>query len=443
MSLFIVFGKPGAGKSYWAMRWLARELTTRNRIIWTNLSVDMGALADLMAKRHPEWPGRMWDTYDDVGNFVPARIQFLTDQQLQEFYRWRMPGAEPVSRIGTEEQDKKKGAQEPIMLDFSKPGPGVVYLLDEVQLFYNVRRFALVPREFGYYLSQHRKLGDDVVAITQQPANLDRMFQSYAEQYISLHNMAKRKMGPFRFPAYFEARAYSFRPTGSPGDFAEATIAYRLDKELANCYLTQQGIGVAGEHADKGERAKGISMLWLLLLFPLIFAFFGGMVGGMRKLLLPGHGFVPSPAISRATNGIALSARSPISKTSAANDNPPQATSAPSNRATPPPSRSESKLLLPDGARSVRWSEEIVVDGYGIDRNIVEIWLSDGSHYWLGDGHFTTWEANTAIVDGVAYRFLNLRERLAWERRRDAQAQQFQRESVPERSFPVNQRRDY
>lgn len=431
MSLFIVYGKPGAGKSYWAMRWLVRELITRQRIVWTNLSVDMGALADLMAKRHPEWPGRMWDTYDDVGNFVPARIQFLTEQQLQEFYRWRIPGAEPVARIGSEEQDKKRGAQDPVMLDFSNPGQGVVYLLDEVQLFYNVRRFALVPREFGYYLSQHRKLGDDVVAITQQPANLDRMFQSYAEQYISLHNMAKRKMGPFRFPAYFEARAYSFRPTGSPGDFAEATIAYRLDKELANCYLTQQGIGVAGEHADKGERAKGISMLWLAVIPVVILLFFFGMIGGMRKLLLPGHGVVPG-----LTHPGTVVVRAGAAPVSSPKDHPAesgQGAAAPSAAISTGNAHPQTSRVLPTDGRSVRWSDDVVVDGYAQDGGVFRIELSDGSSWVLGDGHFTTWADNCAIVDGVAYRFLNLTERLAWERRRDAEAQRFveQRPALP------------
>jgi hypothetical protein len=69
----------------------------------------------------------------------------------------------------------------------------------------------------------------------------------------------------------------------------------------------------------------------------------------------------------------------------------------------------------------VRWSSEIFIDGYEAQGDKVHVFLTDGTDYWLGDGHFVKWEKGMALIDGWVYRVLTTGERLAWERAKNRQ----------------------
>ncbi len=288
MSLYFVCGKVGAGKSYRGIVSVVDQLLHDDRLIVTNLPLNLGALADFLAKHHPESDVCLLDHYrparpgekanEDGMVFEPSRVRMLDEGELAEFYRIRHQASEKVPQI-----EREKGSRNPVCLDFSQwlkggkfSGRGVIYHLDELQLFYNVRKYADAPDEFPFYLSQHRKLGDDIYVYTQQPQNVDKMFRSFTQEFIYVVNIGKKRVGPFAAPKIFRFAAYPEPFTGQIGQVCQYSGYFRMDYELAATYNTAAGIGIEAAKADVGSKVKGLD--WrLLLLLPVIVAgcFFG------------------------------------------------------------------------------------------------------------------------------------------------------------------------
>jgi hypothetical protein len=257
-------------------------------LIVTNLPVNLGKLAEFLAKRYPEHniclldhrrpanPGEEADADGMV--FEPSRVRVLDEGELAEFYRIRHQASEKVARIERQREDRN-----PVCLDFSQwlkggkfSGRGVIYHLDELQLFYNVRKYADAPDEFPFYLSQHRKLGDDIYVYTQQPQNVDKMFRSFTQEFIYVVNIGKKRVGPFAAPKIFRFAAYPELYTGQIGQLCQYSGYFRMDYDLAATYNTAAGIGIEAAKADVGSKVKGLD--WrLLLLLPIMVSlcFFG------------------------------------------------------------------------------------------------------------------------------------------------------------------------
>jgi hypothetical protein len=110
-----------------------------------------------------------------------------------------------------------------------------------------------------YYLSQHRKLGDDVVLISQSIQNVDKQMRSVAQDFTYVRNLTKEQHGLFRLPALFIRRVFLELPTG-PGVKAVQTGTFRLDVSgVAKCYDTAAGVGIVGSTgADTLERKRGL-----------------------------------------------------------------------------------------------------------------------------------------------------------------------------------------
>jgi hypothetical protein len=297
MSLYFVCGKVGAGKSYRGMVSILDQLLHDDRLIVTNLPVNLGALTDFLAKRHPTHniclldhrrpalPGEEADA-DGMG-FEPSRIRVLEEGELAEFYRVRHQAADKAPRI---EHEKKE--RNPVCLDFSQwlkggkfSGKGIIYHLDELQLFYNMRKYADAPEEFPFYLSQHRKLGDDIYVYTQQPQNVDKMFRSFTQEFIYVVNIGKKRVGPFAAPKIFRFAAYPEPFTGQVGQICQYSGYFRMDYELAAAYNTAAGIGIEAAKADVGSKVKGLHWRWILLLPVLVALAFFGFRSGVRQFL--------------------------------------------------------------------------------------------------------------------------------------------------------------
>jgi hypothetical protein len=285
---------------------LVDELLRTKRMVATNLALRLPELQVWFDKHHPDKGVILQDQWvlsrDELGGeslrLVRGRVRILSEKEVTEFYRYRQRGSEPVKRLEYDKPLKgQKGDKDysPVCLDFAPwcaggefDGEGVCYFLDELQLVYNCRNYASAPVEFPFYLSQHRKINDDIFVLTQQPQNVDKMFRSFAQQFLYINNLGKRRVGMFRLPAAFRWCAYEEMKTGTvPYSFAGW---FRRDPELSECYNTAAGIGIVASRADKGDRAKGIpwqvavaiplALFALLFLTPVWGKMFVGKLGG-------------------------------------------------------------------------------------------------------------------------------------------------------------------
>jgi len=260
MSIHIILGKPGSGKSFYATRRLIDELSDTNRNIVTNLPLRLDALNEYLQQRWPERDLR-----------ALQRIRLLADEEMRFFWKFRAPAdcAPPVLAQWNEEQnEQRKGALFRELDAWAKTattsdnGAGVAYFLDEAHIPFNARAWASVASAALFYLSQHRKLGDIVWPITQAPSNLDKQFRSVAEDFTRVRNEYTAKFGVFKGRGRFVRKTFLSEPTAANVEPFE-TATFSLDG-MEKCYDTARGIGVHGSKADIGRRAKGINILWVM-----------------------------------------------------------------------------------------------------------------------------------------------------------------------------------
>lgn len=367
MSIHIILGKPGSGKSFYATRRLIDELCDTNRNIVTNLPLRLDALNDYVQKR---WPDR---------DLRPLqRIRLLSDDEMRYFWKFRGAAdvAPPELQLwGAEQNEQRKSALARDLDHWAKTpslgdeGRGVAYFLDEAHIPFNARAWATVATAALFYLSQHRKLGDIVWPITQAPSNLDKQFRSVAEDFTRVRNEYLAKWGPFKGRGRFVRKTYLSEPTGTNAEPFE-TASFTLDG-IEACYDTAKGIGVHGNKADVGRRANGIPILWVVP---------GALVLALACVVVPyliGKGAAKfiggSEAVPAASKASALTADKPTAVL------PPTA-------APMPVKRKETSLTYSATA-------------YG--RRGVRVWLSDGRVLENGDGVLRSIGTNTVtLFDG-------------------------------------------
>jgi len=253
MSIHVILGKPGSGKTLYAVSRVIEELANGDRNIVTNLPIRLPELNEYIQRKYPNRDCR-----------VVQRVRLLTDEQLREFWKYRQ-----VEDVPTEKQINGHHRSASLLVEEVQRVDvytgGVAYFLDEAHIAFNARDWANLGRGALHYLSQHRKLGDIVWVITQAPGNLDKQFRSVAEDFTVLRNEYLAKYGPFKGRGRFVRRTYLSESAINSGDAFEKA-AFALDKEgVASCYDTAKGIGVHGSKADIGRKVKGISIWWAVV----------------------------------------------------------------------------------------------------------------------------------------------------------------------------------
>jgi len=236
MGIHFISGKPGGGKSLYGTKLILEELRFGTRKVVTNLSLNLPRLNEYIQK-----------TYPDENIDLHQRVFSLKDEECRKFWLYRR-GHLSIER------------------PWNEPGEGAFIVLDELHLFFNAREWMNTGTECLHYLSQHRKLGDDVICITQHTGNVDKQFRSVAQDFTLIVNGFKQRLGLFRGLPMFHRYTFAIEPNGLKQQ-PEETGHFRLDKKgIASCYDTAAGIGVHGRGADKGERKKGMALYW----FPVI-----------------------------------------------------------------------------------------------------------------------------------------------------------------------------
>jgi len=237
MSVHFICGKPGGGKSLYGMKLILEELRFGNRLVVTNLALNLPRLNEYLQKTYPK---------EDI--ILRDRIKLLDEESCKKFWLFR----------------QFTGSVNDV--PWNEPGRGAFIVLDELHLFFNAREWMHTGTDCLHYLSQHRKLGDDVICITQHVGNVDKQFRSVAQDFSLIVNGFKQKLGLFRGLPMFHRYTYPAEPNGTKTE-PDDTGHFRLDAAgIASCYDTAAGIGVHGRGADKAERKKGLSPFW----FPVI-----------------------------------------------------------------------------------------------------------------------------------------------------------------------------
>ena len=256
MSLHLITGRPGGGKSYYATKLVIEELARGNRLVVTNLPLNLPVLNEYLQEEFPK-----------VHVNLAQRLRLLSDEEVKEFYRFRY-AVEPIPMDGA---DAKKALPRFETID-GDVDRGVLYCLDEVHLFFNARRWTETGHAVTFYLSQHRKLGDDVLGVTQHIAKLDKQFRLDAQDYTYLRNLGKEKwFSLFAGIKRFVRATYLDPFTGQPGQSAMDVAVMKLNPRLAACYDTSRGVGLMGRaDADTQRKTKGLPWWGIIVILAII-----------------------------------------------------------------------------------------------------------------------------------------------------------------------------
>lgn len=378
MSIHFISGKPGGGKTLYAVRLIVDELVKGRRPVVTNVSLKLGALSKYWQDKYPGSYDRTFCRQPLAGTVVEHisdRVRVITDEDLSFFYTFRGNGI-TLARPGKDDDIPKLKRIFAGVNDI-----GVFYVLDEVHIAFNSRAWAETGKGVLFYLSQHRKLSDDVICITQNVKNVDRQFRSVAQDYTYLKNLSKIKWGMFRPPAYFVRSTY-FEPA-TPTSTPLGVGQFRLDLEgLAACYDTAAGVGINGlSGADSGERKTGIPWYYFvggILIFLLIAGHF--LPGFFVKYALPGNMYGNLKVSSNASQS-----RPPVAPLPEVHSD--VLTSSNSDR--------ESVRL------AVAVTNELYSTGYAKVGKDYVVFLSDGTSVDTDSGRVKQILKNYVFVDGV------------------------------------------
>jgi len=280
-----VSGMPGDGKSYFIMTEIEREIVETNRVIVTNVELDVEAVAASLHESH----GKTFDLH--------SRYFLLSHEQTKKFWLYRgthelTNGADGRANFLTLQNDK----------------PGVCYVIDELHEHFNARQWSKTGADALTYSSQHRKLGDSVFFISQRAKQVDSQLRSLAGAYVYMRNLANRtlKLGPFtfRFGKTLIARAYPDEwSKGGTEPVLMWSRSMKVDPARYGAwYNTACGVGVKGSKADTVNFPKrGIP--WPFIGFGLIVVAFA--MWGVPKVLGMVMGKALAPAASIANVAVA------------------------------------------------------------------------------------------------------------------------------------------
>lgn len=248
-----VTGKPGGGKSLFSVRMIVDELRCTSRNIATNVALKMPDLLDYLNRKYGQ-------TFNAIG-----RVRILTNSECLAFWRFPALGIDCNERVTVGELDGKKM----IRPDFSPRAghPGTLFLIDEIHEFFASRQWATTGQDALFYCSQHRKLQDDLICISQAMDNVEKQFRSVAQDFTILRNMGLEMIGGFRLPKKFLRRTYLDKPTPGATPSETAVMSYDIEG-LMSCYDTAAGVGILGRDADKKHQRRRGWPTWCVI-FPM------------------------------------------------------------------------------------------------------------------------------------------------------------------------------
>jgi len=363
MAIDFLSGKPGGGKTLLAVEMIVRELVGSGRVVVTNVPLRLPELNEFLQKEHPK-----------VLVVLSERLQILTDDEMFMFFLYRGNGRKlGVVLDGDSKEPKPVRAKYEDVAGWTDRG--VFYVLDELHLFFNARLWMRTGQAAMHYLSQHRKLGDDVWCVTQFTKNVDAQFRSVAQEFHQIRNLAKESWGVFRGPPRFKVISGQMDfSTGGKQDFNTRFFAF--NKGFGGLYDTAAGVGMLGRtDADKGKKAKGVPIMWL---FAAVVVVGGGLL--MLPIYIPkllksfgedkGVGAAIAAQVQAGSSVVPVAVAAPVSAAALAGVSGGVYSAAPGQSQEVYPTASMVKgsqvwILMSDGSR--RWASRGREESDGIE----------------------------------------------------------------------------
>lgn len=385
--LHFIIGKKGSGKSMLATKLAAKLLAETNRVIITNLPLNLPELRAYILER---WPNFKDDMRERVTIITEAKIlkrfwltlgndwwipdvpkeQWNTGQRLdyREAYRW-LPTTKstkhrkPIPDLYPNEIEQLCNEEPPQMerklVSDLRPAQ---FIIDELQNLFPARGFMQTSHGALFWLSQQRHLAADFIGITQNADLIDKEFRDLADDWLYITNWGRKQKSWFRLPKVMTWAKYDQRP--GPGISPMISGTFRMDIQgIGQCYDTSAGVGIEGGlSADTGEKTAGIHWSWFFVAVAIV------LIGLFQtpKLLTKGisHLFNHRPALTPA---IAQAVTNAPAMTNATSISPPPSGQAP---AAPTPLRPNLNVKAPPTTN---------LTGVTIWNGIATAWLNDGT----------------------------------------------------------------
>jgi len=203
-----ISGKPGAGKTLYAVLRLVDELRMTNRAVVTNMAIELHPWVDgggvprlgLLQSLQKEF-GSTFDAED--------RLYLLSDEQVKRFYAWRPEVDDGVIRFRELPLD---GPQRQARFKLTKGVPGVAYFIDEAHEFFASRDWQETGKETLSWASQQRRAGDDAWLLTQVVGNVEKQLRGVSQECVWLVNHRLQSLAMFRQPDMLSYRVFSSTP---------------------------------------------------------------------------------------------------------------------------------------------------------------------------------------------------------------------------------------
>jgi len=146
----------------------------------------------------------------------------------------------------------------------------VLYGIDEAHVLFDARSWKASSAALTFYNSQHAKLRDDVIFVTQFLKLLEVRVRGFAEQFHVYRNFfGVKAFSILRMPRRIRELQYSVEP--GPGAGAPDQEKWRtLDLKKAACYDTMAGVAVVGGRKPDERKGKGFGVPWWVPLVALV-----------------------------------------------------------------------------------------------------------------------------------------------------------------------------
>jgi hypothetical protein len=264
-----ITGKPGDGKTLFAVRLLLQDLIETEVFVVTNIKMRVDMVKAYVSKERDR---RHLGAFD-----LDSRLRVIEESEVPEFYRYRSYDLVlPHSRDWDSGEDGTKRVprnvlQTSMLISFAKMKRKQVwmrpthYYIDEAHDHFSSRDWTRSGRGVLFYASKHRHLHDNIFLITQAIARVEKELRDLVSETYVVRNQLRRSVGPIKMRPVFKVRYFY----GIPSEGGQAKPydmkSWPLDLEgVANCYRTTGALGV--QTTPEKIHNRGFLPWWSLVL---------------------------------------------------------------------------------------------------------------------------------------------------------------------------------